>query len=107
MAAGWFYSPSQILHYFPSRITSLKPPRTKLKNPYAVLRQLDRHQWALFGVGFVAWSWDAFDFFTVSLTVTEIAADFGKQPSAVTWGITVTLMLRSVGALISGSIGDR
>lgn len=25
----------------------------------------------------------------------------------MSWGITVTLMLRSVGALISGSIGDR
>ena len=39
----------------------------------------------MFWVGFIAWTWDAFDFFTVSLTVTEIAADFGEEPSAVTW----------------------
>lgn len=49
----------------------------------------------------------AFDFFTVSLTATEIAEDFGEKPSAVTWGITITLMLRSVGAIISGSISDK
>ncbi|KAK5123664.1 hypothetical protein LTR85_002300 [Meristemomyces frigidus] len=107
MALGWFYSPSQVLHYFRSRVTSLKPPRAQLKNPYAILRQLDGHQWNMFFVGFAAWAWDAFDFFTISLTATEIAADFGKEPSAVTWGITITLMLRSVGALISGSLGDR
>lgn len=39
--------------------------------------------------------------------MTEIAKDFKKDPSDVSWGITVTLMLRAVGALISGSIGDR
>ena len=49
----------------------------------------------------------AFDFFTVSMTTTEIAKEFGEEPSAVTWGITITLMLRSVGALISGSICDK
>ncbi|KAK5134195.1 hypothetical protein LTR08_006855 [Meristemomyces frigidus] len=107
MALGWFYSPSQILHYFPSRVTSLKPPRAQLKNPYAILRQLNAHQWNMFFVGFAAWAWDAFDFFTISLTATEIAKDFGEEPSAITWGITVTLMLRSVGALISGSVSDR
>ncbi|KAK4561448.1 hypothetical protein LTR86_004766 [Recurvomyces mirabilis] len=49
----------------------------------------------------------AFDFFTVSLCVTEIAKEFDKEASAVSWGITVTLMLRWLGALISGSFGDR
>jgi SHS family lactate transporter-like MFS transporter len=74
-------------------------------------------------------TWDAFDFFTVSLTVTEIARDFGVENSEVTWvsrplavlsgtvntleltklaqGITITLMLRSVGALLFGTISDR
>ncbi|KAK5735719.1 hypothetical protein LTR17_007891 [Elasticomyces elasticus] len=108
MRAGWFYSGSQIARYFPSRITSLTHfPRLEFKDPYKILRQLDRHQWNMFAVGFAAWAWDAFDFFTVSLTVTELAADFEKLPSEVSWGITVTLMLRCVGALISGSFGDR
>ncbi|KAI6871853.1 hypothetical protein D0864_09907 [Hortaea werneckii] len=107
MELGWFYSPKQILHYFPSRFTSLKPPRQPLKNPWTILKQLDSHQWNLFLVGLAGWSWDAFDFFTVSMTTTEIAKEFGEEPSAVTWGITITLMLRSVGALISGSICDK
>ncbi|KUI73915.1 hypothetical protein VM1G_09604 [Cytospora mali] len=61
----------------------------------------------MFFVGCIAWTWDAFDFFTVSLTVTEIAQDFGVSNTDVTWGITVTLMLRSVGALIISTISDR
>ena len=107
MAAGWFYSPKQIVRYFLTRPSSLKPPRTRLGNPIRILGELDRHQWLMFWAGFCAWVWDAFDFFTVSLTVTEIAADFGISNSDVSWGITVTLMLRSVGALIFGSFADR
>ena len=53
MAAGWFYSPSQIARYFPSRVTSLfNFPRLEFKDPYKILRQLDRHQWNMFAVGF-------------------------------------------------------
>lgn len=80
----------------------------------------------MFFCGFTAWTWDAFDFFTVSLTLTEIAEDFKVPNSDISWvgalpgavslhcnaltyrqGITVTLMLRSVGALIFGTISDR
>ena len=39
----------------------------------------------MFGVGFISWTWDAFDFFTVSLCLSDIADAFGKQPSAVSW----------------------
>ncbi|ORY14683.1 carboxylic acid transporter [Clohesyomyces aquaticus] len=108
MAAGWFYSPSQIGRYFLTRITSLRPPRNShAKNPWRILRQLNRHQWLMFWAGFLGWTWDAFDFFTVSLTITEIAKEFGVKNSEVSWGLTVTLMLRSVGALIFGSLSDR
>ncbi|KAK2846376.1 hypothetical protein FQN49_005780 [Arthroderma sp. PD_2] len=107
MAAGWFYSPEQIQRYFMTRISSLKPPKTELKNPYHILRQLDSHQWLMFAVGFIAWVWDAFDFFTVSLCITEISTEFGVTNSEVSWGLTVTLMLRSVGAIIFGILADR
>ncbi|KAF2721235.1 carboxylic acid transporter [Polychaeton citri CBS 116435] len=107
MALGWFYSPAQIGRYTITRVTSLKPPRTQLKNPIAVLKQLNKHQWNMFLVGYCGWTWDAFDFFTVSLCVTSIAEEFKVEKSAVTWGITVTLMLRSLGALIFGSLADR
>lgn len=39
----------------------------------------------MFSIGFIGWTWDAFDFFTVSLCVTEIAKDFGVKNSEVTW----------------------
>ncbi|KAG2414550.1 hypothetical protein HFD88_003741 [Aspergillus terreus] len=107
MALGWFYSPSQIGRYIITRVTSLKPPRHKIRNPVAVLRDLTSHQWLMFLAGFLGWTWDAFDFFTVSMTVTEIAADFNESVTSITWGITITLMLRSVGALISGIFADQ
>ncbi|KAI1506624.1 carboxylic acid transporter [Biscogniauxia marginata] len=107
MEAGWFYSPGQIRRYFMTRVTSLKPPKTKLLSPVSVLRNLDRHQWLMFVVGFLSWTWDSFDFATVTFCVTEIAADFGTNVSAVSWGITVTLMLRPVGALVFGALSDR
>ncbi|KJF60922.1 sialate:H+ symporter (SHS) family MFS transporter [Coccidioides immitis RS] len=107
MAAGWFYSPSQIKRYFATRISSLKPPRTKLTNPWHIMREVNRHQWLMFTVGFLGWTWDAFDFFTVTMCLTEIATDFGVSNADVSWGVTVTLMLRSVGALIFGIFSDR
>jgi SHS family lactate transporter-like MFS transporter len=55
MALGWFYSPSQIGRYFATRITSLKPSKTQMQNPIAILQQLDSHQWLLFLAGFVGW----------------------------------------------------
>jgi len=85
MAAGWFYSPKQIGRYLLTRPISLKPPKTSLANPYRILKELDNHQWLMFLAGFLGWTWDAFDFFTVSLTVTEIAKDFGVENSAVSW----------------------
>ncbi|KAG8162916.1 hypothetical protein KVR01_007394 [Diaporthe batatas] len=107
MAAGWFYSPKQVGRYLLSRPASLKPPRAKLRNPIHILAELDKHQWLMFSAGFLAWCWDSFDFFTVTLTLTEVAADFGVSNADVSWGITVTLMLRSVGALIFGVMSDR
>lgn len=107
MAGGWFYSPKQIGRYLLSRPASLKPPRAKLRNPIHILAELDKHQWLMFSAGFLAWCWDSFDFFTVTLTLTEVAADFGVSNTDVSWGITVTLMLRSVGALVFGVMSDR
>lgn len=103
MAAGWFYSPKQIGRYLLTRPTSLKPPKVRsvkarrinlllinsqggyAGNPIRILRQLDRHQWLMFIVGWLGWMWDAFDFFTVSLTITEIAKEFKVSNSDVSW----------------------
>ncbi|KAJ5965430.1 hypothetical protein N7481_012144 [Penicillium waksmanii] len=107
MDAGWFYSPAQIVRYFSTRVTSLKPPKNKLRNPYAILKELTSHQWLMFAAGFLGWTWDSFDFFTVSMTITELSEAFGVSYSDVSWGMTVTLMLRSIGAIIFGLLADK
>lgn len=70
---------------------SLRPPVTKLRNPISILRELNSHEWIMFLVGFISWVWDAFDFFTVSLTITDIANDFGVSKADVSWGIVCSL----------------
>jgi hypothetical protein len=42
MAAGWFYSPSQIAHYLLSRPTSLKPPRVSSSINFVFTSSQDR-----------------------------------------------------------------
>ncbi|KAG7387751.1 hypothetical protein PHYPSEUDO_013756 [Phytophthora pseudosyringae] len=93
--------------YCKTRFTTLKPPMTKVENPFKVLALLNRMQWLQFLVAFVAWSWDAFDFFTVSMTVSDLAETFDKTKTDITWGITLVLMLRSVGSVIFGIASDR
>lgn len=88
--------------YLATRLPTLKPPMAKAPNPIKLIRLLNTQQWLFFLVAFLAWSWDAFDFFTVSLTVTELGEQFHKETSAITWGITLVLMFRSVGAVIFG-----
>ena len=88
--------------YIATRIPTLKPPMNKVPNPFKLLALLNFQQWLFFLVGFLGWTWDAFDFFTVSLTVTELAEEFDKANSQITWGITLVLMFRSVGAVIFG-----
>jgi MFS transporter, SHS family, lactate transporter len=43
----------------------------------------------------------------VSLTVPDLAETFGKSNTDITWGITLVLMLRSVGAIAFGIAADR
>ncbi|KAI1851514.1 hypothetical protein JX265_012404 [Neoarthrinium moseri] len=93
--------------YLATRISSLKPAMVKAPNPIRLVRMLSRRHWAFFFVAFWAWTWDAFDFFTVSLTVSELAETFGKSNTDITWGITLVLMFRSVGSIIFGIAADR
>lgn len=48
----------------------------------------------MFTVGFLGWTWDAFDFFTVSMTVTELAAEFNESYSDVSWVSIICRLLR-------------
>ncbi|KAL6891645.1 major facilitator superfamily domain-containing protein [Trichoderma longibrachiatum] len=93
--------------YLATRFSSLKPPMLNVPNPIKLLRMLNRQQWSFFAIAFWAWTWDAFDFFTVSLTVSDLAKQFGKTNTDITWGITLVLMFRSVGSIAFGVAADR
>lgn len=93
--------------YLATRITTLKPPMRPIPNPFKTLALLNTQQWLFFLVAFIAWTWDAFDFFTVSLTIGDLAATFHKTNADITWGITLVLMLRSIGAITFGLAADR
>ncbi|KAI0260681.1 carboxylic acid transporter [Gloeopeniophorella convolvens] len=65
-------------------------------------------QWAQFWSGWLAWTCDAVDFFSVSLSVTRLQDQFHKdKTSSITTAITLTLLFRSVGAVVFGIISDR
>ncbi|KAM0306507.1 hypothetical protein HYE67_002518 [Fusarium culmorum] len=93
--------------YAATRLSSLKPPMHNVPNPIKLLRMLNSQQWAFFFIAFAAWTWDAYDFFSVSLTVTDLAETFGKSKKDITWGITLVLMFRSVGSITFGIASDR
>ncbi|KAF7121736.1 hypothetical protein CNMCM5793_009288 [Aspergillus hiratsukae] len=93
--------------YLVTRVSTLKPPMNHAPNPFKALTLLNRQQWLFFLVAFLGWTWDAFDFFTVSLTASGLAETFNKSISDITWGITLVLMLRSVGAITFGIASDR
>ncbi|KAH0826253.1 carboxylic acid transporter protein [Lanmaoa asiatica] len=64
-------------------------------------------QYAHFWVGWLAWTCDALDFFTVSLTLTLLGTQFGVSSTKITTSITLTLLFRSAGAVIFGVLSDR
>lgn len=98
--------------YLGSRVSTLKPPtltaqEKRCLNPFYVLGQLNRKQWLFFAVATLGWIWDAFDYFSVSQTATEIAKDLEMSVADITWGLSIVLMLRSIGAVIFGLASDR
>ncbi|CAK7210913.1 Carboxylic acid transporter [Sporothrix curviconia] len=93
--------------YLGSRFSTLKPAMGSAPNPIRLIRKITGRQWAFFFVAFFAWTWDAFDFFTVSLTVSGLAKTFDKTTTQITWGITLVLMFRSIGSILFGIAADR
>lgn len=82
-----------------------KPP--PLKNPISLLMQLSAANWLFFIVGFLAWTADAFDFHALSIQTVKLAAYFHTSKTKITEAITLTLLLRSVGAAFFGFAGDK
>ncbi|KAM7198488.1 Major facilitator superfamily domain containing protein [Rhypophila sp. PSN 637] len=78
-----------------------------LRNPISLMAQLSGKDWLFFIVGFLAWSADAFDFHALSIQQKKLAAYYGTTKTAISSAITLTLLLRSVGAALFGLAGDK
>jgi SHS family lactate transporter-like MFS transporter len=72
-----------------------------------LLKSLTREQRNTFIACFLGWALDALDFFLVTFVLSQIATEFGRSISAVAFSITLTLMMRPLGALIFGWLGDK
>jgi SHS family lactate transporter-like MFS transporter len=77
------------------------------RNPIAAFASLTDVQRRTFIAAYLGWTLDAFDFFLVVFVVTRVAVEFDKSIPTVAFAITVTLMLRPLGALIFGRLADR
>ena len=76
-------------------------------NARATLASLTRDQRNTFVASFLGWTLDAFDFFLVIVVVSHVASDFHAAVQEVAFAVTLTLMMRPLGALIFGWIADR
>jgi SHS family lactate transporter-like MFS transporter len=83
------------------------PPPVREDSLLTLIRNVTWLQWGFFWVGWLAWTCDAIDFFSVSLSVTALADQFKKSTTDITQAITLTLLFRSVGAVLFGVFSDR
>ncbi|KIW10238.1 hypothetical protein PV08_11200 [Exophiala spinifera] len=78
-----------------------------LRNPISLFAQLSARDWLFFLVGLAAWTADAFDFHALSIQTVKLAKYYHTSKTNVTTAITLTLLLRSVGAAMFGLAGDK
>lgn len=93
--------------YFLRNLLPKKETRQHARPLLVVLGELTFTQWALFFSGWLAWTCDAIDFFSVSLSVTHLQTQFHRSTQDITTAITLTLLFRSVGAVVFGILSDR
>lgn len=78
-----------------------------LTNPFTLFSKLSLRDWIFFLVGLFAWTADAFDFHALSIQTTKLADYYETSNTAISTAITLTLLLRSVGAAFFGLAGDK
>jgi MFS transporter, SHS family, lactate transporter len=57
--------------------------------------------------GFLGWTFDAFDFFVLTLVIDDVAKAFGTTRPQIALALTATLAMRPVGAVLFGIMADR
>src|SRR5258707_2358756 len=72
-----------------------------------LFKSLNRAQRNTFIACFLGWTLDALDFFLLTFVLGPVAHDFGRTMPQVTFAITITLMMRPLGAFFFGWLGDR
>lgn len=72
-----------------------------------LFKSLNRTQRKTFVACFLGWALDAFDFFLLTFVLVPVAHEFGRTIPEVAFGITLTLMMRPLGAFIFGLLGDK
>lgn len=78
-----------------------------IQNPFSLFAQLSAKEWLFFLVGLCAWTADAFDFHALSIQTVKLAGYYRRSKGDITTAITLTLLLRSVGAAAFGLAGDK
>jgi SHS family lactate transporter-like MFS transporter len=72
-----------------------------------LFKSLTRDQRNTFVACFLGWALDALDFFIVTFVLVPISHEFGRSIPEVAFAITLTLMMRPLGAFIFGFLGDK
>jgi SHS family lactate transporter-like MFS transporter len=72
-----------------------------------LFKSLNRAQRNTFIACFLGWTLDALDFFLLTFVFSSVGQEFGRSIEQVTFAITLTLMMRPIGAFIFGWLGDR
>ncbi|MEY2487663.1 MAG: transporter, family, lactate transporter [Verrucomicrobiota bacterium] len=72
-----------------------------------LFRSLNRDQRNTFIACFLGWALDALDFFLLTFVFVPVAHEFGRTIPQVAFAITLTLMMRPIGAILFGFLGDR
>ncbi|KAH9841795.1 carboxylic acid transporter [Rhodofomes roseus] len=101
---------SAVTTYLSQCFVNLIPHREKKAGDltlWQAIRSLTWIQWAQFWCGWLAWICDSYDFFSVSLSVTALEKQFNKDANTISTAITLTLLFRSLGAVIFGIASDR
>ncbi|KAL1837277.1 hypothetical protein VTJ49DRAFT_4063 [Mycothermus thermophilus] len=88
-------------------LTTQLVPAPPLRNPVRLLAQLSPRAWLFFLVGLAAWTADAFDFHALATQQVALAEYYSTTKTTLSTAITLTLLLRSVGAAGLGLAGDR
>ncbi len=74
---------------------------------FSDLRSLTTTERNTFLASFLAWTFDAFDFFVLVFILRPLAEEFGSSVKDLTFAIVLTLAARPIGALIFGRLADR